>query len=92
MFGPAAAVAYVAQRLYERFTGGVGDPTLVVREAHTSFYWRASAALWWGGVFAFSAYFWLRNRPEEAAPLARRVAWWSAPVFPGLALAMWLYP
>lgn len=51
-FGLAAPAAYVLQRLYERATGGVADPLLVVRETHTAFYYRAAAAVWWGSVVA----------------------------------------
>jgi hypothetical protein len=52
VFAVVAPLAYLAQRLFERGQGGVGDPLAIVREAHVAFYWRASIAAWWGGVAA----------------------------------------
>ena len=52
VFAATAPVFYLAQRLFERARGGPGDPLGVVRELHTAFYWRASAAVWLAATVA----------------------------------------
>lgn len=63
-FALAAPTAYMVQRLYERWQGGVADPLLVVREAHMAFYYRASMAVWWGGIAALVTFAALAAGPE----------------------------
>lgn len=55
VFAVAAPLAYLTQRLFERWQGGVGDPLGVVRDAHTAFYWRSSTAVWLALVLAVVA-------------------------------------
>ena len=54
-FALTAAAAYVAQRLLDYARGDLADPTNVLAEAHTAFYWRCAAAAWWGGLGAVVA-------------------------------------
>lgn len=64
VFAVVAPLAYLAQRLFERWQGGPGDPLGVVVEVHTAFYWRAATALWLAVVAAALA---ARGRAEPDA-------------------------
>lgn len=87
-FGGLAPVAYVAQRLYERARGGPIDPTLVLRESHTAFYWRACTAAWWAGIAAIAIYAWAARRdPPEGGVRRLRLA--VAPLVLAVALLAW---
>jgi hypothetical protein len=84
-FAVTAPLVYLAQRLFERWQGGVGDPLGIVREAHTAFYWRSATALWL--AIALAALAARPVRGEAGHPFAI-AAGWTALV---LALAA-LYP
>lgn len=88
--GALAPLAYLAQRLYERARTGPIDPTLILRESHTAFYWRAGAAAWWAGVAAIAIYAWSvrREAPERASRLLRLAV---APLVLAIALLAWRY-
>lgn len=72
-FAVSAPGAYVAQRLYEVWWVGApsSNPALVIRAAHTAFYWRAATATWWGGLIAAIAY----GAVRYAGRSGRRAAW-----------------
>ncbi|MBX3270405.1 MAG: hypothetical protein KF729_09105 [Sandaracinaceae bacterium] len=90
-FGLAAPLAYVGQRLFERARGGVADPTLILWEAHTAFYWRAGTAAWWAGVIAIGVYALARRRaPTERVTRALAVA--LVPIAIALVVVTWWYP
>ena len=90
--GVVAPIAYLVQRLYERSQGGVPNPTLVLREAHTSFYWRTTTAAWWAGLIGIAVFAWMMSRPPASARFAARVSWWMLPLLPAVLLAAYLYP
>lgn len=56
VFAAAAPLTYMIIRLFERLRGGVSDPSLILQEAHTGFYWRAAIACWWAGLLAVAAF------------------------------------
>jgi hypothetical protein len=91
VFALAAPAAYVTQRLFEvsRAAGPI-NPVLVLRDAHTAFYWRGATAAWWGGLLAICAYAVLRRRPD-ARP-ERVLAWLAAPLAAAVALLAWWFP
>ncbi|MBX3251219.1 MAG: hypothetical protein KF901_28840 [Myxococcales bacterium] len=93
-FGFVAAFAYVGQRLYERAAGGAVDPLMVVREAHTSYYWRCANAAWWGGVGLVLVLYGVHA--ARHAPLTTAAWRWSAlglfAFTSFLALASWRWP
>jgi len=91
-FALAAPAAYVLQRVYERANGGIPNPTLVLREAHTAYYWRLTTATWWGGLVALVAAAWILRRPTASDTLAARIAWWTFPLLPALLASAYLYP
>ena len=94
VFAVAAPAAYGAQRIFERVRSGATDPLLVVFDLHTSFYWRASTAAWWGVVaaivtFAFTAQ---SGATDLRVRLARTLAVAAVPLAVALALALWRLP
>lgn len=89
-FGLAAPLAYVGQRLAERTAGVPVDPLLVLREAHTAYYWRCATALWWGGV-VFAAVFAWRARTRDGS-LPRWVSFGALALGAALVLATWRWP
>lgn len=86
VFSVAAPLVYLAQRLFERWQAGPGDPLSVVRTAHTAFYWRSATALWL--ALALAALAARREREGAATHPFAIAAGWTALV---LALAA-LYP
>lgn len=89
-FGVVAPIAYLGQRLYERARSGPIDPLLVLRDAHTAFYWRACTALWWAGLATLFVYAWAarRDAPESAARALRLAV---APLALAIAVVAWRY-
>lgn len=94
VFALAAPAAYAAQRIFERARSGASDPLLVVFDLHTSFYWRASTAAWWGVVAAIAAYAFSAQASATGlrGRLARALAIAAVPFAVALALAMWRMP
>lgn len=93
VFGIAGSLAYVVQRLVEHARSAGTDPTLVVFTMHTSFYWRAMTASFWGGVFAIGAYA-IAARKSDAA-VETFMHWIARGILPfGLLLAFcsWWWP
>jgi hypothetical protein len=93
-FGAASALAYAAQRVFERLRGGAGDPLLVVFDLHTAFYWRAATAAWWGGVAAILV-FAVASRPRAHVlhdRVARVLALVALPLALVIAVTMWRLP
>ena len=89
-FGVVTPIAYVVQRLVERAVSGPVDPTMVLREAHTSFYWRCLTSAWWGGVAAVVAW-WLVVAGGRS--LDARHRWWVATAFAlGMVFIAWRHP
>lgn len=83
-FGVVTPVAYLAQRVVERWLNGVVDPLVVLRQAHTAFYWRCSTSAWWGALAVILVLGGAR------APRFRRS--WSALWVAGLVLVAWRLP
>lgn len=88
-FGVAAPVAYLGQRLYERARAGPIDPLLVLREAHTAFYWRAGTAAWWAGLVAIAVYVVASRRDDAPAARAMRLA--VLPIAVAVAVIAWRF-
>lgn len=90
-FGPAATVAYLAQRLVDRARGSAVDPLSMLDEPHVAFYWRCVISLWWGGFAALAAYaLSARKRRVE-----RAIAWLALAAIPVGVLHVtlsWLLP
>lgn len=56
-FALVGPIAYVGQRLFEVARAPIDlDPVLVLRDAHTAFYWRAATATWWAALVATLVY------------------------------------
>ena len=89
--GLTAALAYVAQRLWERSLGSPQDPLLVLYDAHVAFYSRALAATWWGGVGLVVALAVLRGAAARAR-LTRLIEHGAIPLVLIAALAAYLWP
>lgn len=93
VFAVAAPTAYVAQRLYEVAVAPAGgDPALVIRQAHTAFYWRVATASWWAGLAAALVVVAIRHRAgaaDRVVPFVTRIALPWAIVLAALA---WLFP
>lgn len=87
-FGLVAAIAYVVQRLIEIRSGTPVDPLLVIREAHTAYYWRCATAFWWGGV-AFAA---VARGPSVRRALPRTAPWIVGALGVVLLLSTWWWP
>ncbi|MCU0671989.1 MAG: hypothetical protein MUE69_04255 [Myxococcota bacterium] len=87
-FGLVAAIAYVAQRLLEIRSATPVDPLLVIREAHTAYYWRCATAIWWGGV-AFAV---VARGSADGFGLPRFAAWWFGALGITLLLSTWWWP
>jgi hypothetical protein len=82
-------VAYVAQRCVERARGAVVDPTLVVLEYHTAYYWRAANAAWWGGLAAVVVYAVALRHPDATT----RALVIATPICAALAVVLsWMFP
>ena len=94
VFGLVSPLAFAAQRVVERARGGPGDPLLVVFDLHTSFYWRASTAAWWGGLAAILAGALVAQPRAQRGrdALARAVALVALPLALAIAVAMWRLP
>lgn len=90
-FAIAAPVAYVIQRLYERSVSGPVDPLLVLREAHTAFYWRALTASWWAALVAMIVFAVARRR-SVSEPATRWIAFGVIPLVLGLLALAWSQP
>lgn len=90
-FSLVAAVAYVAQRLLDYARGELADPTHVLAEVHTAFYWRCAVAAWWGGLAAAAAWMLVR-RAKDPARTAWTLAVVAAPLGAVYVLLAWLYP
>jgi len=87
--GLGATLAYVAQRTIDHLRGAVVDPTLIVLQAHTPFFWRALTATWWGGLLAILVYVAARRR---AAATTRSLSV-AVPVVAILAVVLsWMLP
>lgn len=83
-FAMVSPVAYMAQRMVERWVFGDVDPTLVIRQVHTAFYWRCATSAWWGTVAALLVLHGLRTpRPTWVGS-----AMWGVV----LVVAAWLVP
>lgn len=91
VFGLAASLTYLAERLYEQARGEASDPTLILKTLHTVYYWRVAIAAWWGGVVALIAYTAFR-RAGASERRTQRLALLAAALAPALALAFYLYP
>ncbi|HJL06200.1 MAG TPA: hypothetical protein RMH85_20695 [Polyangiaceae bacterium LLY-WYZ-15_(1-7)] len=89
-FAFAAPLAYVAQRLYERSVSGPVNPLLVLREAHTSFYWRCATAAWWGGLVAVAVFAAQRRQLRLTSP--RRGWVWALAFALALGWVTWVKP
>jgi hypothetical protein len=87
-FGLASAVAYVVQRLIELRSAAPVDPLLVIREAHTAYYWRCATAFWWGGV-AFAL---IARGSDASFELPRSAPWLVGAVGIALLVATWWWP
>lgn len=92
-FGIVASFAYVAQRIVESLRSGPVDLTLVVYSIHTSFYWRALTATFWGGLAAIVAFALARRASKEQLARSLRVVRSGIVVF-ALILAglSWAWP
>lgn len=94
-FGAAAAglvapVAYLAQRLIALQLGEGVDPTLIVRESHTAFYWRSALSAWVGvAVFVIVA---ALGRGEPSPRVVRALRLVLFPSGALLALLFWRFP
>lgn len=90
-FGVSTPVTYALERLVEWARGEHGDPRLILRTLHTTYYWRAVLAFWWGGVVAILVYAWLVSRgdPERMARKLVIVSWLVLPVF---LFVTWRFP
>lgn len=55
-FAVSAPVLYILQRLFEQSRGIPGNPGMVLRTAHTAYFWRVSIALWCAGLLAMLVY------------------------------------
>lgn len=87
--GIAATSAYVTQRCMERARGAVIDPTLVVLEYHTAYYWRAANAAWWGVLAAVVVYAVAVHRPAATT----RALVLATPICAALAVVLsWIFP
>lgn len=87
-FGLASAIAYVVQRLIELRSATPIDPLLVIREAHTAYYWRAATAVWWGGVaFALVA-----RGASASIALPRAAPWLVGALALALVFSTWWWP
>ena len=94
VFALGSPFAYVAQRVFERARSGPTDPLLVVFDLHTSFYWRASTAAWWGVVLAIGAYAFAAQPSASTLRdrLTRTLAIVALPLALALGLARWRMP
>lgn len=91
VFALGAPAAYVAQRLFEVASATQPtDPALVLRDAHTAFYWRAATATWWGGLLACSGYAVVSRGHHQRAE--RVLLWAVAPAAAATALLSWWFP
>lgn len=91
-FAIAAPIAYVAQRLIEVGRSSTPfDPTLVLSDAHTAFYWRAATATWWGGLVAMLAYA-LAARARSHDRAARWLGLAAIPLTLLLVILAWRLP
>lgn len=90
-FSLASAAAYLAQRLVDHARGNLADPTAVLTEVHTAFYWRCATALWWGGLAA-AVVFVLAGRAKDRGRVARMLAVAAAPLGGAYLLLAWLFP
>lgn len=86
VFGLASALTYLLERAYEQMRGQASDPTLILETLHTTFYWRAAIAAWWGGVVALVCYVLFARNPR---PRSSRLAMAAALLAP--ALVAWFY-
>jgi hypothetical protein len=90
VFALAAPLAYMGQRLIEIARTGPIDPLLVLRDSHTSFYWRAAGAVWWAGIAAIVAF--AASRGANADRAIRVLRLLAIPIALALALAAWRFP
>jgi hypothetical protein len=82
-------MAYVAQRCIERARGGGIDPTLVVVQYHTPYYWRSANAAWWGVLAAVVVYAVALRRPGATT----RALVIATPICAALAVVLsWVFP
>lgn len=89
--GVAGALAYVAERVYERTRGLPVDPRLIVYDPHVSFYHRALSATWLAGVALGVAYAFL-GTPRARARASLWLERSALPFVALLALAAYLLP
>ena len=90
-FGLFAPLAYLGQRLYERARAQPLDPTLILRESHTAFYWRAGTAAWWAGIAAIVVFAWASRRaPGERG--VRALYWATLPFAAAVVWIAWRHP
>lgn len=90
--GLVGPIAYVGQRLFEiaRSPEPV-DPVLVLRDAHTAFYWRAATATWWAVLIGALVYGLVRRRGSSAR-LERALTVGVVPAVLLLGLLAWWFP
>jgi Na+/phosphate symporter len=91
-FGVSAPLFYVVQRLYEAARGQAIDPASILRQAHTSFYYRALAAVWFAALIAALVYRSSRNEDADAERRARQLGLLALIVLPLCSIAAWLVP
>lgn len=89
VFGLAASMTYLAERLYERLRHGKSDPRLIIGEQHAMFYWRAFIAVWWGSVIALVLFRLLRVGSGDVSVRSTRLTW-AALLLAPVAL-LWAY-
>jgi hypothetical protein len=91
-FGLVAPLAYVGQRLFEVARSPIPvDPVLIVRDAHTAFYWRAATAAWWAALIAAMVYAAVRRRGNDSR-LERALTVAAVPMVVVLGALAWWFP
>jgi len=95
-FASAAAVAYIAQRIFDHaLVEGEVDPLSMLRQTHAAYVWRAATAAFWGGLAALVVYAVARARRVDLAAGPFRspaIAVAVATLFAVFALLAWAFP